>query len=125
MTSDPLPSHLVRLCQAIECFPQITVEDRVSIAFQPTICFPAWQVLEHSALDVLRVGNYGHRTRFFEFSEALDCGFQLHSVVSGIRMMPTILPFVVPKTEQTGPAARTGIAASRPVNHHHYFFGPR
>jgi hypothetical protein len=83
MTSHPLPSQFVRLCQTIEHFPQVPIAHRVPIACQPTVCFPAWQLLQHSALDILRVGNHAYRTRFFEVPEALNGSFRLHPVVSG------------------------------------------
>jgi len=122
VTRDPPPRHFVRLSQNVELFPEITIEDRVSIALQPAVLLPARQELCHSALHVLRVCDYRYAARFLERSKAADGSCEFHAVVRGFVLETSELPLVPFEAKLRGPAARTVIAAARAVDNHGYVF---
>ncbi len=109
--------------QGQELFPEIDIQGRFFVGFDPALFLPAIQpALGDAVHNIFAVGRECDAARLFECGESCDDRRKLHAVVGRIRCAAGKLLFCRTIAQDRPPAARTGIAAARAVGKDFYMF---
>ncbi len=101
--------------QLVQLFPEVLVNDRLLRAGHPVVPLPVRYPNGDAVLYVFGIGDYFHIAGLFQRSQALDRGGQLHAIVGGVGRAAVKFARVFVVTQDTGPAAASGVAQAGAV----------
>src|SRR5215472_8286696 len=96
--------------------PEILIRHRLLATRLPTVPFPLMDPFGDSMLDVVGIGHDLDLARFFQCAQPFDGSFELHAIVSSLRLGTEDLALFVAIPEDAGPTAGARIADTRSVS---------